>query len=150
MAGFEIDFPEDFMSELLDADFGEIAEEALNEAAPLLEASMKQSCKTVITHEGDSELVDSIKSSKPKRTKTDAWIVNVSPKGYSKIKVYYHDRTGRMHPVSNALKAIWKEYGIPGRQLPRPFITSACNKVSDSIMAKMQEAYNRKVGADES
>ena len=150
MAGFEIDFPDDFLSGLLDTDFEEIAEAALNETAPLLESSMKQSCKAVITHEGDSELVDSIKSSKPKRTKTDAWIVNVSPKGYSKTKVYHHTRTGRKHPVSNALKAIWKEYGIPGRQPPRPFITSACNKVRDSVMEKMQKVYNRKVGADES
>lgn len=150
MAGFEIDFPEDFLSGLLDTDFEEIAEEALNDAAPILEESMKQSCRTVITHEGDSELVNSIKSSKPKRTKTDAWIVNVSPKGYSKTKVYHHTRTGRKYPVSNALKAIWKEYGIPGRQPPRPFITSACNKVRDSVMTKLQEVYNRKVGADES
>lgn len=150
MAGFEIDFPDDFLSGLLDTDFDEIAEEALNDAAPLLEASMKQSCKAVITHEGDSELVGSIKSNKPKKTKTDAWIVNVSPKGYSKTKVYHHTRTGRKYPVSNALKAIWKEYGIPGRQPPRPFITSACNKVKDSVMARLQEVYNRKVGADES
>ena len=150
MAGFEINFPDDFLSGLLDTDFDEIAEAALKETAPLLEESMKQSCRTVITHDGDSELVDSIKSSKPKRTKTDAWIVNVSPKGYSKTKVYHHTSTGRIYPVSNALKAIWKEYGIPGRQPPRPFITSACNKVRDSIMTRLQEVYNRKVGADES
>ena len=150
MAGFEIDFPDDFLSGLLDTDFDEIAEAALKETAPILEESMKQSCRTVITHEGDSELVDSIKSSKPKRAKTDAWIVNVSPKGYSKTKVYHHTRTGRIYPVSNALKAIWKEYGIPGRQPSRPFITSACNKVRDSIMTRLQEVYNRKVGADES
>lgn len=150
MAGFEIDFPDDFLSELLDTDFDEIAEEALHETAPMLEESMRQSCKTVITHEGDSELVDSIKSTKPKKTKTDAWIVNVGPKGYSKTKVYRHTRTGRKYPVSNALKAIWKEYGIPGRQPPRPFIASACNKVRDRVMSRMQEIYNRKVGADES
>lgn len=150
MADFEIDFPDDFLSELLDTDFDEIAEEALNETAPLLEDSMKKSCKEAIAHEGDSELVDSIKSTKPKKTKTDAWIVNVSPKGYSKTKVYHHKRTGRKYPVSNALKAIWKEYGIPGRQPPRPFIASACNKVRDSVMSRIQEIYNKKVGADES
>ena len=88
MAEFEIDFSEDFLSELLDTDFGEIAEEALNEAAPVLEKSMQASCAKVIEHEGDSELVHSIKAGKPKRTKTDAYIVNVSPKGYSSVKVY--------------------------------------------------------------
>lgn len=150
MAIFDVDFPDDFLSELLDTDFGKIAEEALNEAAPILETSMKQSCKAVIIHDDDSELVASIKSGEAKRAKTDAWIVNVSPQGYSKTKIYHHVKTGRIYPVHNALKAIWKEYGIPGRQPPRPFITSACNKVRDSVMAKMQEVYNRKVGADES
>ena len=80
MAAFDIDFPVDFMSELLDTDFEEIAKAALEETAPILENSMKQSCRRVIEHPGESELVDSIKSGKPKRTKTDAWIVNVSPR----------------------------------------------------------------------
>lgn len=148
MASFEVDFPEDFLSGLLDTDFAEIAEEALRDAAPILEKSMKQSAKAAVAHEGDSELVNSIQSSKPKRTKTDAWIVNVSPKGYSKMKVYRSGKKKRKYPVSNALKAIWKEYGIPGRQPPRPFIASACNKVRGQIMSRMQEVYNRKVGAD--
>ena len=148
MAEFEIDFSEDFLSELLDTDFGEIAEEALNEAAPVLEKSMQASCAKVIEHEGDSELVHSIKAGKPKRTKTHAYIVNVSPKGYSSVKLYRKKKKGRKYPVSNALKAIWKEYGVPGRQPPRPFIAKACNDVRSDVMSKMQEVYNRKVGAD--
>ena len=150
MAEFEVDFPEDFLSELLDTDFDEIAEEALQETAPILEESMKASCRAAVSHGGDSELVDSIKKAKPKRTKTDAWIINVSPKGYSRSKTYRNKKTGRKYPVSNALKAIWKEYGIPGRQPPFPFIASGCNRVREKIMGRMQEIYNRKVGADES
>lgn len=146
MAAFDIDFPEDFMSELLETDFDEIAEEALAQSAPLLEQSMKQSCKKVIDHQGESELVESIKSSKPKKTKTDAWIVNVSPKGYSKTKTYKAGKKSRTYPVSNALKAIWKEYGIAGKQPARPFITAACNAVKETIMSKMQEVYEQKVG----
>ena len=61
MAAFDIDFPVDFMSELLDTDFEEIAKAALEETAPILENSMKQSCRRVIEHPGESELVDSIK-----------------------------------------------------------------------------------------
>ena len=79
MALFDVDFPEDFLSGLLDTDFDELAEAALQEAAPILESSLKKSCAGVIQHEGDSELVNSIKSGKPKKTKTDAWILNVSP-----------------------------------------------------------------------
>lgn len=147
MAHFEVDFPENFLSELLETDFDEIAEEALKEVAPLLEDSMKKSCAVAVEHEGDSELVDSIKAGKPKKTKTDAYIVNVSPKGYSKTKIYHHKKKDRKYPVSNALKAIWKEYGIPGRQPPRPFIDHACNEARESVIAKMQEVYNRKVGS---
>lgn len=147
MAHFDLEFPDDFLSELLESDFDEIAEEALKEAAPILEASMKQSCKRVIEHPGESEMVNSIKRSEPKKAKTDAWIVNVSPKGYSRTKTYLSQNKERKYPVSNALKAIWKEYGVAGRQPPRPFITSACNNAEAAVTAKLQEVYNRKVGA---
>lgn len=146
MAAFDLDFPADFMSELLNTDFEEIAKAALEETAPILEKSIKQSCKRVIEHPGESELVDSIKSSKPQKTKTDAWIVTVSPKGYSKTKVYSAGKKKRKYPVSNALKLIWKEYGIAGQQAPKPFLTNACNSVRDTIMSKMQEVYEEKVG----
>ncbi|MCM1057894.1 MAG: hypothetical protein NC517_09840 [Firmicutes bacterium] len=148
MAAFEIDFPDDLFSGLLEADFDEIAEEALAEAAPLLEESLRASCRRVIEHEGESELVESITARKPKKTKTDAWIVNVGPSGYSKTKKYHHQVSDREYPVSNALKAIWKEYGIAGQQAAKPFITSAVNSVRDAVMDKMQEVYNRKVGAE--
>lgn len=147
MALFDIEFPEDFLSDLLESDFDEIAAEALKEAAPLLEKSMKQSCARVIEHGGESELVNSIKSGKPKKTKTDAWIVNVAPKGYSSTKTYRSGKNKeRKYRVSNALKLIWKEYGVAGRQPARPFLTSTCNAVRDAVMAKMQQVYERKVG----
>lgn len=147
MAAFDIDFPEDFMAELLETDFDEIAKEALEEAGPLLEKSMKASCRRAVEHGGDSELVESITCEKPKKTKTDAWILRVSPKGYSRTKVYKRGgKKPRTYPVSNALKAIWKEYGIAGRQQAHPFITNACNSVREAVLSKVQEVYNRKVG----
>lgn len=146
MAQMDINFPDDFLSELLNTDFDEIAAEALAEAAPLLEQSLKTSCRRVIDHEGESEMVESITCSKPKRTKTDAWIINVGPRGYSKTKVYRDTRNRkRKYPVSNALKMVWKEYGIAGRQPARPFITNACNNARAAVMRKMQEVYERKV-----
>lgn len=152
MAEFNVDFPDDFLSSLLETDFDEIAEEALSDAVPILEKTMKAEVAKSIQHEGDSELVNSFKASKPKKTKTDAWIANVNPKGYSKTKVYTAVnrrgvKTGRKYPVSNALKAIWKEYGIPGRQAAKPFITASVNASRNEIMNRMQEVYNRKVGA---
>lgn len=151
MAEFKMEFGEDFLDQLLNTDFDEIAEAALNESAPIFEKSMKNEVKRVIKHDGDSELADSLKATKPKKTKTDAWIVNVVPKGYSSTKKYIAvdskgRKTRRKYPASNALKAIWKEYGIPGRQPPSPFITRATNGARNAVMQKIQEVYNRKVG----
>lgn len=153
MAEFQMQFEENFLDQLLSTDFDEIAEAALNEAVPILEKSMKDEVKKVIKHDGDSELVDSFKATKPKKTKTDAWIVNVVPKGYSSTKKYIAvdsrgRKTHRKYSVSNALKAIWKEYGIPGRQPPSPFVTRAENGAKNGVMQKIQGVYNRKVGAE--
>lgn len=153
MALFEVDFPDDFLSELTDVSFEMIAEEALTEAAPVLEESMKKSAAGVIEHgnPSDSEMVKSIKASKPKATKTDAWIVNVGPRGYSNHTYHAQGRPSkRAYKVSNALKAIWKEYGIahPGHfQPPRPFIERATKDASDEVAKRLQEVYDRKTGA---
>ncbi len=150
MAQFEIDFEDDFLSGLLESDFDDIAKEALEETIPILESSMKNAVQKSIQHSGESELIESMKASKPKKTKTDAWIATVTPKGYSTTKVYTVNgkKSKRKYKISNALKAIWKEYGIPGRQPARPFIASATNSVKHEINEKMQELYNRKVGAE--
>ncbi|MCM1264316.1 MAG: hypothetical protein NC313_16520 [Butyrivibrio sp.] len=159
MAHFEVEFPEDFLSDLLDTEFDEFAEEALEEVVPLLETALKKSCASVIGHEGDSEMVNSIRCWKPKKTKTDAWIVGVKFWGDSRAKkfkrVTFHAGAGewvkveRRYPVSNALKAIWLEYGIPGRQPPRPFIDRACNNIRGKVITELKDIYERKVGADE-
>lgn len=150
MATLDIDFPDDFLSELLETDFGEIAEEALSKAGPILEKSLKQECRRVIEHEGESELVNSFKCSKPVQTKNDAWLITVIPKGYSKTKIYYQRNKRkekvRRYKVSNALKLVWKEYGVKGRQPARPFIRTACNNVENEVMKIIQEIYEKKVG----
>lgn len=152
MAAFDIDFPENYIADLLETDFDAIAQEALADAAPILEESVKKEVRKVISHDGDSELANSFKATKPKKTKNGAWIANVTPRGYSKDKVYVAvdskgKRTARKYSVSNALKAIWKEYGIPGRQVARPFITAFINASKQDVMKRMQEVYNKKVGA---
>lgn len=151
MAQLEIDFPDDFMGKLLNTDFDEICEEALKESAPFMKDSMIKSMKKTVQHEGDSEMIESVKASKPRKTKTDAWIVNIGPSGYSKMKKYYAKsgkgvKTSRQYPVSNALKAIWKEYGIAGRQEPQPFLTRATNEAQNAVNRKIQEVYDRKTG----
>jgi len=151
MAGFDVDFPDDFLSGLLETDFDEICKEALNETGKIFEKEMKKTAKETILHSGESEMVASIKTSKPIKVKTGGWKVNVSPTGNSVKKEYYGTdgrgrKTRRKYKVSNKLKAIWKEYGIAGRQAARPFISTATNNVKSEVMGKIQEIYDRKVG----
>lgn len=153
MAGFDMEFPDDLLSGLLNTPFETICEEALNEAVPILEKSTKEEVKKVLEHDGDSELVNSFKAGKAKKAKNGAWIVNVSPKGYSKTHIYTAkngkgERTKRKYPISNALKAIWKEYGIAGQQAAKPFLGKATRNAEKNVLDTMQKVYEKKVGAE--
>ena len=64
MAGFEVYHDKTDFDALLEMDFENFAKDALNEAAPVLEASMKSAVQAAVKHTGDSELVRSIKASK--------------------------------------------------------------------------------------
>lgn len=86
---------------LWDFDFGGYATEALEEASDIVEGRMKANAKQVITHAGDSAMVDSIKKSKPKQTKNGAWIINVGPRGYSSNHVYYAKDGKELEPREN-------------------------------------------------
>lgn len=145
MGGFTV-YSDTPFDKLLNLDFDEIAEEALKGAAPILENSMKAAVRQVIEHEGDSELVKSIKAGRPKKARNGAWIVKVMPKGYSQYKVYHAKKSGRTYKVSNALKAIWKEYGVAGRQPPRPFLTKAENDAKDAVYDAIQKVFDNKAG----
>ncbi len=146
MAGFTIYNDEMEWDELFGIDFDEIAEDALNAAAPVLERSMKAAIQSTIGHPGDSELVRSIKANRAKKSKNGAWIVNVAPKGYSKVKVYRAKKSKRTYPVSNALKAIWREYGIAGKQPAHPFLAKAVNDAEAEALDIMQREFDQKVG----
>lgn len=145
MAGLEIDFPDDFLSDILDMNTEELCKEMVDSAVPVVEESLKKEMQKVISHPGDSELVQSVKASRAKMTKTGAVISFVSPRGNSKNYYYRSTRKGRKIPVSNVLKAIWLNYGRQG-QPAKPFLTKAINNVSEKAVNKMQETYNRLTG----
>lgn len=152
MAEFIVDFPDDFMSGLFNTGSEEICTEALQEAAPILEESMKAVLKAG-GHELSGELIKSIKATKAKRAKNGAFIVNVRPTGYSSINSYAVKGKGekvRKYPLSNTAKAIFLEYGVNGRQMARPFLDASTNRAQTAALRKMQEVYERKVGANES
>lgn len=131
----EVNFSNDFMSEFLDTSFDEIAEEALNAASPILtESTSKALSRSASRGYATGKMVSSIKATKAKRTKTDAWIVVARPTG--------KDAKG----VRNALKAGVMEYGS-AHEAARPWLTAAAKNAEPASIAKMQEIYNQKVGA---
>lgn len=143
------EFPDDFMEKLRDTPFEDIAEKALNDTAPLLLDAVKTSMMSVISHPGDSDMVNSVRTSKPKATRTDAWIVNAYPTGYS-TNSYSRERGSKVqrYPVSNGLKAVWLEYGRAG-QPAKPWVNSAVNKCMAPVMDRIQKIWEEEVGANE-
>lgn len=153
MAGFTI-YEADNLYDMFDLDFDDICRSALEEAAPVLQSAMKATATSNIKHEGFSSMVKSISINIKKCPKTDCWIVNVGPRGYSKDKVYrpQNGRGGhyeRRYPVSNALKAIWMEYGVHGAGQywipPKPFIAKAVNKVEFRVHNIIEEFFNERI-----
>lgn len=147
MAGLELEIPENFMKDLLDHQFDDIAKKALDECAPVLKDSITSSMRNAVKHPGDSDMIRSVRANKPKQTKTDAWIVNVYPSGYSSNTFSRH--TGgrvKRYPVSNALKAIWLEYGRVG-QAPSPWLAPAVQNCKSRIIEEMQKIWERETGA---
>ena len=131
----------------LSTQFGEIAQKALKEASPVLTESMKKNARAVIRHEGDSEMVKSIKAKAPKKTKNGAWIANVVPTGYSShYFVRSKGKKARKYKVSNGAKMVWLEYGNRGGKQPaRPFIKKAVNDVEGRILDVIQDEVNNAV-----
>ena len=109
------------LSDLL-PDFDEVGLAMVEEAGPVLVEQMKEKVQRVVKHEGDS-------------------------KGESKTKTYRHSKTKRGHyKVSNALKAIWKEYGIPSRDIPaQPFLEQTLKAAETEALDKMQKVFDDKV-----
>ena len=146
MAGLQLEIPEDYLKELLGHSFDDIAKTALNECAPILKDSVTSSRKRAVKHTGDSDMIKSVRISKPKQTRTDAWIVNVYPSGYSTNTFKrYTGTTVKRYPVSNALKAIWLEYGRVG-QSPSPWLAPAVQNCKDKIMSEMQKIWEKETG----
>ena len=147
MAGLNLEIPDDYLEKLLDHTFDDIAKKALDQVAPTLEKAVKSSMKRAVKHSGDSDMIKSVRTNKPKQTKTDAWIVNVYPSGYSSHT--YNRYTGqhiKRYPVSNALKAIYLEYGRTG-QPASPWLAPAVSSCANEILAKMQKIWEEETGA---
>lgn len=145
MANLNLEIPEDYLKDLLDNDFDEIAPEMLEKVAPILKEATQKAIKSAESGQGTGELVNSIKVTKPKKTNTDAYIVNVGPSGTSKTHYYDSATHTRKYPVSNALKAIWLNYGN-AHQGARPWLTPAVNSSEPKILTELQKLWEEKAG----
>lgn len=146
MAGLGFDIPEDYLKELTDNNFEELAPEMLNEVLPILETSITRHLTSVI-REGTGELAKSVSVTKPKKTNTDAWIANAYIKGQSKNYYYGGASHNRKYAVSNALKAIWLNYGN-AHEGARPWLTPAVNSCQSEILEKLQKKWEEITGAN--
>lgn len=144
MAQMEIDFPEDLLGGLLSQDTEELCREMVDAAVPIMEECMKKEVRSVIGHGGDSELVKSIKGSRARVSRNNAVISFVGPKGNSSHH-YGGAKKNRKRKVSNALKAVWLNYGRRG-QPARPFLNRATKNAEKKVLEKMQEVYDRRTG----
>lgn len=147
------DYIESFVDVMIE-DTDRLCKEMLDESAPILLDSVKKELKKSIIHSGDSELLDSIHIVYAEKCKNGAYLVEIKPHGYSRTKTFriarkrgrtvmYH--SARKYELPNVLKAIWKEYGIPGKQPATPFFAPATRKAEVPIAEKMQEVFNRKL-----
>ena len=101
------------LSDLL-PDIDEVGVAMAEAAGPVLVEETKRAVQSVVEHDGDSELVNSVSMSKARKGKYGDYIVSAYFKGESKTKTYRHSKNkgGKKHPVSNSLKGVWKVYGI--------------------------------------
>lgn len=133
----EVEFPDDFMSGLLDTTFDEIAEAGLNAASPILTQSVTAALSKSVASRGQystGKMISSIKATKAKKAKTDAWIVVARPTG--------KDAKG----VRNALKAGVMEYGA-AHESARPWLTTATKNAESAALDTLQQTFNQKTGA---
>jgi hypothetical protein len=151
MAKFTCDIPADFLSDLLDSDFSEIAEEALEEAAPVLQKSVQDSVRAVIKDKSRTDLIESFKPWKGGVKKVSngggAYLMGVASYGKPKKKSRRKrsDGTGSRSVTNNDI-AWWLEHGN-SHQAAKPYLDRGAKAAEGKVLDIVQEVYNKKVGA---
>ena len=129
--------------------FDDIAPKMLEEAAPILkEEVVKQASK----HRDTGEMADSIKQTGVTIGNGGNYYICVRPTGYASGRKWQNSRTlggrraGKRERVRNMEKLVWLEFGVKGRAAT-PILTTAVLNAEPGVLAKMQEVFNREVGA---
>ena len=135
MANFEVNFPEDAFGTLLKDE--DILKEMVEAAAPVMDKAVKKQLTTSIGAYGGKysrgEMLASVKTTKAKKTKTDAVICVTRPTG--------KDKKG----VRNAAKAFYMEYGT-SKQSAHPWLDTATKNAEPECIEAMQKVFNKKAG----
>ena len=144
-----VDFKEDVSFR---SDFEEIAGKAIDTVRNDVAEGVKNAVKASISHSGPSELLDSVRTYKPEMTKDKSGMkIRCTFSGNSQSGHTYNT-TSRGKPrkkkVSNANKAFWLEYGVAGRQAPKPWQDRAVNSIEAKVTEKIQAEIERIMEAD--
>ena len=131
--------PEDYMLNLLQEDFYTLGEDMIEAALPVLLNSIKSHLAGVIRN-GTGELISNVVDCDPRRSRTNALIATVYVKGVSKNHYYGSTTHARQYEVSNALKAIWLNYGN-AHQTERPWLQPAVKACMNEVYEIMQKKY---------
>lgn len=132
--------------------FEEMAKKVLNECREDMESGTKAALQASVQHEGNSEMVNSVKCYEALMTRdgTGARMV-CQPTGKSSSGNRYKTVSrGKSieKPVRNNDKAFWLEYGVAGRQPARPWKDRAINSIEAKVVPKIEQAIAKELGAE--
>ena len=135
MGSFSFEIPkvleEQLQKQLKDVD--KIAPKMLEEAAPIVEKKVKEKVPVKT-----GQLKKSIKSNKPKKTKSGAWISAITFNGKNKKSL----KNGEERETPNGRVAAVLEFGT-SEERARPFVRPAVAECENEVVEKMQEVFNR-------
>lgn len=138
--GFEVNVPDDMFGDLIRNTSDDQLKAIVDSVAPTLVDSMKTSMSNVVKHEGESKMVNSIKATKAKATKTDAIMSFVRPTGTDNKR---SDGSQRTKPIRNMEKAIYMNYGTV-KEPARPWLEPAINKADAKIQNALQQEFEKR------
>ena len=143
MGKFDFEIDQDFVKKLLElSDPDEYVPQILDSAIPILEESVKSELSK---HKRTSQLINSVKKTKASKSPNGGYFVCVIPTGKSDS---YIDGKGVLRkykvPVRNMEILAHLEYGT-SKQKPTPILTKAYKDSYNSVMAKMQEEFEKVV-----
>lgn len=139
--GFEVNVPDDMFGDLIRKADDNTLKQIVNHVAPTLVNNMKASMRSKINHPGESKLVNSIKATKAKATKTNAIMSYVRPTGTDSTR---SDTGGtRKKPIRNMEKAIYMNYGTV-KDSARPWLEPAINSSDGPIQEALKEEFEKR------